>query len=107
MRIFNGSEADPDIKHGMEQYQNTPGAVLIDVRSTKEYAGGHIPESVNIPLNQIDSIHYPKSTPIFVYCQSGIRGGSACKWLNQHGFHAINIGGMMNYRGAIRTGGNR
>lgn len=44
--IFKGN----DINIGIEEYKNTPGAKLIDVRTREEYSSGHIPGSVNIPL---------------------------------------------------------
>lgn len=32
------------------------GAVIVDVRSKSEYAGGHIKGSLNIPVDQLDKI---------------------------------------------------
>lgn len=63
-----------DINAGVEEFRATPGARLIDVRTAGEYAGGHIPGAVNVPLQQIGAIasEVPtKSTPLFVYCMSG------------------------------------
>ena len=34
----------------------TAGAVLLDVRTPQEYQEGHIPESKNVPLQQLDNI---------------------------------------------------
>ena len=39
-----------DINHGIEQFKNSKGAILVDVRTPEEYSEGHIPKSVNIPL---------------------------------------------------------
>ena len=39
-----------DINAGVEEFRATPGARLIDVRTAGEYAGGHIPGAVNVPL---------------------------------------------------------
>ena len=58
-----------DINSGLEQYRNTDGAVLVDVRTEEEYAEGHIPSSINIPLSNLNSISYKiedKDTPLFV-----------------------------------------
>ncbi len=44
-----------DINAGVEEYQKTPHAKLIDVREEDEYAEGHIPASINIPLSKIES----------------------------------------------------
>ena len=59
-----------DINAGVEEFRATPGARLVDVRTPGEYAGGHIPGAVNVPLQQIGAIasEVPdKSTPLFVY----------------------------------------
>jgi phage shock protein E len=40
-----------DINQGVEEWRNTKGAVLLDVRTQNEYAGCHIDGSVNIPLD--------------------------------------------------------
>ena len=45
-----------DINAGVEEFRATPGARLIDVRTAGEYAGGHIPGAVNVPLQQIGAI---------------------------------------------------
>lgn len=41
-----------DINAGVEEFRATPGARLIDVRTAGEYAGGHIPGAVNVPLRR-------------------------------------------------------
>ena len=53
MGIFDWLKT-PDIHKGVEEYKNTPGALLLDVRTGAEYAEGHIPGSVNIPLQFLD-----------------------------------------------------
>lgn len=49
MGLFGFSQP-PDINKGIEEYQSTEGAVLLDVRNIGEYAQGHIEGSINIPL---------------------------------------------------------
>ena len=44
----------PDINRGIADCRNTEGAVLLDVRTPQEYREGHIPGSINIPLQQLD-----------------------------------------------------
>lgn len=41
-----------DINQGLEEYKNTPGAVLLDVRTPQEYKDGHIPNSKNVRFNR-------------------------------------------------------
>lgn len=98
MGIFGNRK---NIDDEVAAYRTTEGAALIDVRSADEFAGGHIPGAINLPLDQIQSIDLPADTPLFVYCHSGMRAGSAVKWLEAHGYSARNIGGMMNYNGPV------
>lgn len=92
-----------DINTGVEEYQKTPNAKLIDVREADEYAAGHIPASINIPLSKIESAQdkiTDLDTPLFVYCRSGNRSGQAVAWLKQAGYSKVkNIGGIANYSG--------
>ena len=97
-----------DINEGLQRFQSTPGAVLLDVRTTEEYAAGHLPGSRNLPLHLLDTpgIDLPAAdTPIFVYCRSGARSGQATSRMKAHGFTNVeNIGGIMNYNGPVEHG---
>ena len=94
-----------DINQGVADFRETQGAVLLDVRSSAEYAGGHIPGSVNIPLDGIPAVltKYPdRQTPLFVYCLSGGRSGRAVRFLKDAGYTSvINIGGIGSYKGEV------
>ena len=71
------------------------GAVVIDVRSPQEYAGGAIPGSENIPLGYIPSkIKQIKSLeiPVICVCASGMRSGTAKAQLKAAGVDAYNGG---------------
>lgn len=73
------------------------GATIVDVRSKTEYEGGHLRNSVNIPLDNLPK-HLgglDKSKPIITCCASGIRSGSAKRMLKAQGFEVINGGGWM------------
>ena len=45
-----------NINQGIEEYKRTDDAVLLDVRTPQEYQEGHIPESKNVPLQQLENI---------------------------------------------------
>lgn len=64
------------INRGVDRWRATDGAVLIDVRSEEEYGQGHIPGSVNIPLNDIKRVlrEYRKRRPRFSSIASRDRG---------------------------------
>lgn len=79
------------------------GAVLIDVRTVEEFNREHIPNAINIPLDQIEAINFDTSTKIVVYCQDGIRSKEAVNNLADMGY--INLynldGGLLNWGGSL------
>ena len=76
-----------------------------DVRTPQEYQEGHIPESKNVPLQQLDniaSVAKNKDIPLFVYCYSGSRSRQATGILQRMGYSKVNnIGGIAAYSGKV------
>ena len=68
---------------------------VLDVRTPQEFASGHIPGAVNIPVDDLRSRlgELPRDREIATYCQVGQRGYLATRILQQNGFTAANIGG--------------
>lgn len=68
---------------------------LLDVRTPQEFASGHIPGAVNIPVDDLRSrvSELPRDRQIAAYCQMGQRGYLATRILLQAGFSAANVGG--------------
>jgi len=68
---------------------------LVDVRTPQEYADGHIPGAVNIPVDDLRPRlgELPRDREIAAYCQVGQRGYLATRILLQEGFSAVNVGG--------------
>ena len=50
-----------NMNDGVKKMKNTPGAVLLDVRTPEEYKQVHIPGSMNIPLNQLETVNQKHS----------------------------------------------
>ena len=104
MGLFDLFKKD-DINQGLKVYKETEGAVLLDVRTPDEVAEGRIPGSVNIPLQRLDDVEdavEDLDTPLFVYCQSGMRSRKAAVRLEQMGYtNVTDLGGIMVYRGPI------
>jgi phage shock protein E len=81
------------------------GAQIIDVRTKGEYQGGHIRESVNIPLNilQQSISKIKKDKPVITCCASGMRSASAKSILKASGFTEVhNGGGWMSLNNKIK-----
>ena len=81
-----------------KKYAETPTAQLVDVRTTGEYGGGHLPKAQNIDYKSADFTTkiqtLDKSKPVFLYCLSGGRSGEAMTILKQNGFSEVyNMGG--------------
>ncbi len=81
------------------------GAVILDVRSKSEYAGGHIPNSLNIPVDQLPqnlSRLKDKNKTIITCCASGMRSASAKAILKNNGYtNVYNGGGWMGLNNKI------
>lgn len=78
------------------QLQAATPPVLIDVREPHEYAAGHAPGAVNVPLGEVArwAETQPKTQPTLVICQTGRRSLSASKTLHGLGFTAVtNVAG--------------
>ena len=79
-----------DVEYVLEQKP-----YLLDVRTAEEFNAGHLPEAINIPVDELrDRLgELPSNAQIAVYCQVGQRGYLATRILRQRGFNAVNIGG--------------
>ena len=71
------------------------GAQIIDVRTKGEYQGGHIPGSVNIPLQVLAANlgKIDKDKPVITCCASGMRSASAKGMLKANGYKEVYNGG--------------
>lgn len=71
------------------------GAVLVDVRTAAEFAGGSAPGTINIPLQELGGrlAELPKSAPVVLCCASGTRSGMAKMMLKKNGYLRVyNVG---------------
>lgn len=72
------------------------GAIILDVRSKGEFAGGHIKGAINLPLDSLRNNLAKlkdKNTPIITCCASGMRSASAKGILLSNGFKEVYNGG--------------
>ncbi len=71
------------------------GAIIVDVRTKGEYAGGHIKGSLNIPLDQLSANlnKLDKGKTIITCCASGMRSANAKGILKSKGYQEVHNGG--------------
>jgi NADPH-dependent 2,4-dienoyl-CoA reductase/sulfur reductase-like enzyme/rhodanese-related sulfurtransferase len=79
--------------------------VVLDVRTSEEFAAGHLPDAVNIPVDELRSrlAELPHDRPLVAYCQVGQRGYLAVRLLREAGYQAMNLsGGFKTYQLSAR-----
>jgi rhodanese-related sulfurtransferase len=79
-------------------------AVMVDVREEDEWAAGHAPNAIHIPLGELPSRleELPETDDtVPVVCRMGGRSARAVMWLVQQGFDVANVeGGMLAWQRA-------
>jgi rhodanese-related sulfurtransferase len=85
-RLKNAEEFEKNIRPG--------NAVILDVRTEKEFQSGHISHALQANWN--DSVqfkervkHIDHQQPVYVYCLAGIRSAAAAGWMRTHGFTQV------------------
>ncbi len=100
-KIFGGKKAD--VKALVAQ-----GAVIVDVRTPREYHSGHLEGSINYPLDTLKQ-HIAElrqmQKPIITVCRSGARSGVAGNMLKSHGVEAFNGGSWDGLQRKLGGGG--
>lgn len=67
--------------------------VVLDVRSREEFAGGHIPGAVNVPVTElprrVGELAPYKDKELIVHCEAGPRADMASRFLGRQGFSKL------------------
>lgn len=97
--IENRSYSDISPEEAKKRLDNEKGIILLDVRTKEEYEEKHIPGSLLIPVDIIETEAPNKLTDknavIFVYCRSGRRSVTASEALVKMGYKNVyNLGGI-------------
>ena len=74
------------------------GALLVDVRSPREFANGHLPGAVNVPIDEFaDHVEelLGRRRPMVLYCAAGVRCNKAARMLEQAGSREVHQLGTM------------
>jgi len=89
-----------------EKINNTPGGLVLDVRTSDEFNKGHLINATNYDWNgdnfKGQIAHIDKLRPVFIYCLSGGRSSSAAAFMRNEGFKEVYElnGGIMKWRGS-------
>ena len=99
LKIFTGGSLMADKDDVKQKIKN--GALVVDVRSTGEFSGGHYDGALNIPVDEVEKrlaeFGSNKEKDIILYCRSGGRAGTAKQILESAGYKkVINAGGLTN-----------
>jgi rhodanese-related sulfurtransferase len=73
---------------------NLPGGIyLLDVREDDEWAAGHAPDAVHIPVGALNQRvgEIPQDQEVYVICRSGARSAYAAQALAGAGWRAVNV----------------
>jgi len=81
--------------------------VILDVRSPEEFASGHIPGAVNIPLNELSerlvALGLSPTDEVVVHCERGGRAEAAESILRESGYTGVRD--LSGHMAAWRAGG--
>lgn len=102
MGLFDLFARRPALSEGLEQYRNTSGAVLLDVRTPEEYRDGHLPGAKNLPLDRLDTIAEPPGAHCLSTAAAG-RGAPGQSRLARAGYSVTDLGGLLGYRGPLEA----
>lgn len=71
------------------------GVNLVDVREADEFAAGHVPGAVNLPLSEFAGRYTELAAdkPYHIICQMGGRSAQACAFLDAQGYDVTNVDG--------------
>jgi len=78
----------------VQQLNEVIGVPLIDVREVDEFAAGHVPGAVNLPMSTIgEHLDELPEGQFHVICQIGGRSGRVVEALTARGHDAVNVDG--------------
>lgn len=87
----------------IDQAKADASAIILDVRTAKEYADGHLADAQNIDFLDTKAFKkgikkFDKSHTYYVYCRSGRRSLGACFKMQKQGFKVFDMeGGILNW----------
>lgn len=98
LQYFKSKLDETEVRQIQQALQQ--GAIVLDVRTTREFKGGHIDGALNIPIGQLSEKlgGLDRQRTLVVYCRSGHRSTLAAKLLQEKGFQVLNLKTMGNWK---------
>ena len=99
-RFPAGSDPDTVDFGALEEAVGTNAWTVVDVREPHEFATGHIPNALNLPLSTFDPGELPDAKPVVLICQAGGRSRNALNKARATGRENVRhfAGGMNGWR---------
>ena len=98
------------MEEAVKRMNADPPAVVVDVRTPVEYANGHIPGAVLVPVEELRKgsdlgLLPDKWAELLLYCRTGLRAEEAAGLLTGKGYENVHdFGGIVDWTGEIETG---
>lgn len=98
----SGQGPDPDVVDfdDLDEAVGSGAWTVVDVREPHEFAAGHIPNALNLPMSRFDARELPQGKPVVLICQAGGRSKNALNRARAIGRDDVRhyAGGMTGWR---------
>ncbi len=87
--MFHSDDANPSVMSA----DLPAGVFLLDVRANDEWAAGHAPDAVHIPVGTLSGrvSEIPQDREVYVICRTGARSAYAAQALAGAGWTTVNV----------------
>jgi rhodanese-related sulfurtransferase len=80
---------------------NSRAALVLDVRTRREYEAGRIAGAQHLPVGRLDAARLDPSQRYIAVCRTGARSSQATRQLRRAGLEVVNLkGGMLAWQRA-------
>lgn len=83
----------------LDDADDASGPVVVDVREAHEFATGHVPGAVSVPMSEVVArvaevtALADRAGEVHLVCEVGGRSAQVGAWLEAQGYTAVNVAG--------------